>query len=196
MKSQSVPNCRSWSAPVCVSGLYAGAPARMGSPCRSSTCTLYPGGTWCLSSVLRATSVKLSGAEPSPLALGPASAPIVPQPNRPKAPPAAMPFSTVRRALTSTIPGCVDGLTATPSCSSKWSLFMSVRLYACLLDELRVVLKLAIDHRLEFGDAERERIGAELGDALTDLRRLHERVDLLRQALDDRARRLRRHQRA
>jgi hypothetical protein len=40
MKSGSVPNCCSCCAPVCVAGLYSGAPALIGSPCRKSTCAL------------------------------------------------------------------------------------------------------------------------------------------------------------
>jgi len=40
------------------------------------------------------------------------------QPNSPKAPLAAIPFSTMRREMTSRIVGSVEGLTTSPSLSS------------------------------------------------------------------------------
>src|SRR3990170_9156150 len=58
------------------------------------------------------------------------------------------------------------------------------------LDQLRVLHQLPVDHRLELGEAQRQRIGAELPDAAVDLGRAHQIVDLLVQALDDGARRL------
>src|SRR2546430_4618432 len=61
----------------------------------------------------------------------------------------------------------------------------SIGFDARLLDELRILHQFARDHRLEVRDRHRQRIGAELLDLAADLRRLHERGDLLVQALDD-----------
>src|SRR5688500_16293329 len=76
------------------------------------------------------------------------------------------------------------------------SAFMSIRPNAGFLDQLRVLLELARDHPLELRNGHHQRVRAELADAPADLLGLHERVDLLRQALDDGTRRLGRHQRA
>jgi hypothetical protein len=72
-----------------------------------------------LSSFERVTSAKPSGADPSRDAGAEGPAPLVAQPpaapNNPNAPLAAIPFSMVRREITSPMFGWADGLTATPS---------------------------------------------------------------------------------
>jgi len=67
-----------------------------------------------LSPVERGTSVNPGGAEPSAVLV-----PVVAQPNRLKAPVAAIPFSIVRLEITSPIVGSMEGFTGLPSCSSK-----------------------------------------------------------------------------